>query len=108
MSMQNIHETSQVLHEYGIPFYVDACRYAEYAYFIKLREEPYRERSVREIARATFAEADGCLMSSKKDGLVNIGGFIALKESRWVDHSILGIGEKWPIFSFSARKPVVP
>lgn len=78
VSMQNIKGTSELLHANGISFILDACRFAENAYFIKQREEGYSDHSIRDIAKEMFSYADGCTMSAKKDGLVNIGGFVAL------------------------------
>ena len=80
VSMANIRAVSQVCRDHGIPFYIDACRFAENAYFIKLREDGYQEKSVREIVKEMFSYADGCTMSAKKDGLVNMGGFLATND----------------------------
>lgn len=82
VSMKNIREVGEISSQYGIPFFFDACRFAENAYFIKKREKEYHERSVREIAKEMFSYVDGCTMSAKKDGLVNIGGFIALNSEK--------------------------
>lgn len=80
VSMQNIRETKQLLGKHGIPFFLDACRFAENAYFIKLREKGYENTPVRKIAEEMFSYADGCTMSAKKDGFGNIGGFLALND----------------------------
>lgn len=80
VSMHNIRETKELLSKYGIPLFFDACRFAENAYFIKMRESEYKNRTIPEIVREMFSYVDGCTMSAKKDGLVNIGGFIALRD----------------------------
>ncbi len=77
-SLQNIRQVSEVCRGYGVPFYFDACRFAENAYFIKKKEPGCSRKTVLKIAREMFACADGATMSAKKDALVNIGGFITL------------------------------
>lgn len=78
VSMQNIKDVRKVCDEFNIPLFIDACRFAENSYFIKLREEEYKNKSVREIANELFSYADGCTMSAKKDAFANIGGFLAM------------------------------
>jgi tyrosine phenol-lyase len=80
VSLQNIRETGALCHKYGVPLFLDCCRFAENAFFIKEREEACKGMSIPEIARAMFDCADGATMSAKKDGLGNIGGFLALRD----------------------------
>ncbi len=80
VSMQNIRETKAVLKKYGIPLFLDACRFAENAFFIKLREKGYESKTPKEIAKEMFSYADGVTMSAKKDAIVNMGGFLALND----------------------------
>ena len=80
VSMQNIRDAKKICQENGIPLFIDACRFAENSYFIKLREEGYQAKPVAEIASELFSHADGCTMSAKKDAFANIGGFLAMHD----------------------------
>ncbi len=100
VSMQNIREISEITRSYGIPLYIDACRFAENAYFIKLREPGYASKPVREIVREMFSYADGCTMSAKKDGLANIGGFLCTNDPRLAEQEkeLLILTEGFPTY----------
>ncbi len=100
VSLQNVRAYGELLHKYGKPLIIDACRFAENAMFIKLREPGQENRTAKQIAQEMFGYADGCTMSAKKDGHVNIGGFVALKDDRWVEaaRNMLILTEGFPTY----------
>ena len=83
VSMENIRQTRALVKRYHIPLFFDACRFAENCFFIKEREAEYADTSILAIAQELFGYGDGCTMSAKKDGLVNIGGFLSLNNEEW-------------------------
>lgn len=85
VSMKNIKETCELCHKYGVPVVMDSARFAENSYFIKTREEGYANKTIKEIAREMYSYVDAMTMSAKKDGLVNMGGFIATNKEEWYE-----------------------
>lgn len=100
VSMQNIREASAICKVHNVPFYLDACRFAENAYFIKRREAGYAEKPVPEIVTEMFSYAEGCTMSAKKDAFANIGGFLALRNEELAVkcRNLLVITEGFPTY----------
>jgi tryptophanase len=80
VSMENARQVSEICRRHKIPLYFDACRFAENAYFIKLREKGYESKTPKQIAQEMFSYGDGCTMSAKKDGMANIGGFLCTND----------------------------
>ncbi len=100
VSMENIKAVKTILNKYDIPLVIDACRFAENAYFIRNREKGYDKKSLLEIAQEMFSYADAATMSCKKDGLANIGGFLICNDDTWAEEfrNLLIMREGFPTY----------
>lgn len=100
VSLQNIRETKELLKRYNIPLVIDACRFAENAYFIQQREAGQKDRSLKAIAQEMFSYADASTMSAKKDGLANIGGWLTCHNDEWAEQfkNLLILTEGFPTY----------
>jgi len=100
VSMANVRAVSEVCRRHRVPLFFDACRFAENCYFIQQREPGYGDRPVESIAKELFSHGDGCTMSAKKDGLVNIGGFLAMNDGEWAERitNLLILIEGFPTY----------
>ncbi|MBZ5509217.1 MAG: tryptophanase [Acidobacteriia bacterium] len=100
VSMANARAVSELCHKHGIPLYFDACRFAENAYFIKLREPGYSDKTPKQIAQEMFKLGDGCTMSAKKDGMANIGGFLCTNDDALAqqEKNLLILTEGYPTY----------
>lgn len=100
VAMENIRATKEICKKYNIPLFIDACRFAENAYFIKTREQGYANVTIENIVKEMFSYADGCTMSAKKDALVNIGGWLALNSDVWAQQArnLLILTEGFPTY----------
>jgi tryptophanase len=106
VSLENVRAVKQVTAAHGIPLFLDGCRFAENCWFIRQREAGQQGRPIRDIARELFSLADGCTMSGKKDGLVNIGGFLALNDDAWAQscRNLLILTEGFPTYGGMAAR----
>ncbi len=100
VSMENVRQVSAVCRKHRVPLYFDACRFAENAYFIKLREPAYATKTPKQIAQEMFRYGDGCTMSAKKDGMANIGGFLCTNEDGLAqqEKNLLILTEGYPTY----------
>ncbi|MDH4130110.1 MAG: tryptophanase, partial [Spirochaetota bacterium] len=106
VSMENIKKVKSILSQYDIPLYLDACRFAENAFLIKLREKGYQDKPVKEIVKEMMSYADGCTMSAKKDGLANIGGFLCTNDDLLAqqERDLLILTEGFPTYGGMAGR----
>jgi len=100
VSMENVRAVSALCRRHSIPLYFDACRFAENAWFIKLREKGYENKTPKEIAQEMFSLGDGCTMSAKKDGMANIGGFLCTNDDKLAqqEKDLLILTEGYPTY----------
>src|SRR3954451_15181727 len=100
VSMENVRQVSAVCKRHHIPLYFDACRFAENAWFIKLREKGYADKTPKQIAQEMFRHGDGCTMSAKKDGMANIGGFLCTNDDLLAqqEKNLLILTEGYPTY----------